>query len=234
MKQRIDPVLLKKLSDKSGKSEKYVREQVSKKAGRLGISSEAALVLLAKEQCISAGRFLRKQSPHVQNEVRSTLSQGDMEPKTKYRSRIRDVSKSRRSEKQFLGEIIDDLIQDDTLRERCRDLLLARKNFDRVFREATTVFDDRLKNLTGVTNMKPADLVGWALNPDPAKAVLVVSNEKHEQEGFFNICKGIVLAFRDPTHHKLSDSFSRKDAMKFCGFIGAILLVLGKAKINNK
>lgn len=80
--------------------------------------------------------------------------------------------------------------------------------------------------------MMPQELIGKALNPDPAKAVLVVSSNRAEQEGFFNICKGIGLSFRNPTHHNLTNKFTRQDAMKFCGFIDATLAVLSQAKCH--
>lgn len=127
---------------------------------------------------------------------------------------------------------IDYLIQDRDLHDRCKDLLMAPRNFDRAVREATTVFDDRLKNISGISNMRPLDLVGKALNPDPEKAIVVVSTSRAEQKGFFSICHGLILAFRDPTHHKLSDKFTREDALKFSGFVDTILAALGKAEVH--
>jgi len=44
--------------------------------------------------------------------------------------------------------------------------------------------------------MNPENLVGKAINPDPAKAVIEVSSERAAQEGIYSICKGVMLAFR--------------------------------------
>jgi hypothetical protein len=44
-----------------------------------------------------------------------------------------------------------------------------------------------------------------------------------------------MLAFRNPTHHYLSDSFKREDALKFTAFIDSLLKILHKCKvISNK
>jgi uncharacterized protein (TIGR02391 family) len=129
-----------------------------------------------------------------------------------------------------IAATVDFILEDLELRGRCRDILLAKKHYDRVVREATTVLDDRLKTLSGISLMNPGDLVGKALNPDPNKAVFVVSNKKEEQQGFFNICSGVMLAFRNKAHHSLSDAFTQADVLKFCGIVDAILAVIGKAE----
>jgi uncharacterized protein (TIGR02391 family) len=231
-KQRLDPRLLVKLSKKTGKPVQYLREQISRKAGKRGISSEAALVLWCRQFGVGATTFLNKQPAFVRDEVRgASAGNGDGSPRAQ--SAGSPPSKKRSaSGKPAFGPIVDMVLQDGQLRDRCRDLLTARKNFDRVFREATTVFDDRLKKLSGIQRMNPQSLIGKALSPDPQKAILEISAEKEEQEGFYSICKGVMLVFRNTTHHALSDKMTREDALKFCGFIDALLTVLGQAIVH--
>ncbi|PIS14467.1 hypothetical protein COT64_02495 [Candidatus Shapirobacteria bacterium CG09_land_8_20_14_0_10_39_12] len=232
---RWDPKLLKKLAVKIGKSEKYTREQISKRAGKLGISSKAFLVLWAKKEGIGAAVYQRKLPSNIQAEIKDTLPSFFMIKARVPATRKMKIEKEkiRPKMKSSLSLAIEYLIQDEELYDRCEDLIKARRNFDRVLREATTVLEDRIRKLSGIKGMRPIDLVGKVLNPDPAKAVLKISNEKSEQGGFFNICQGLMLSFRDPTHHQLSDKFTREDALKFCGFIDSLLSVLGQTLKQN-
>ena len=230
MRPRLDAKLLQKLSDKTGKSQKYLREQICRRANKLGISSEAAQIFWAKEKGLGTGAYQRKLPPPIQEEVRSSL------PSVFAQQRTNDAPAPARStivnRKSQLAAAIEYLLQDEELRERCADLLKARKHYDRAIREATTVLDDRLKKLTGIKGILPQDLIGKVLNADPHRAIIVVSSERSEQEGFFSICKGLGLSFRNPTHHNLSNKFTQQDAMKFCGFIDAILALLSQGRLQ--
>lgn len=224
-KARLDPKLLKKLGERTNHKEKYLREQISKKASRGNISSEAVLILWAKKEEIGTAVYQRKLPADIRAEVRDFLpSIFAVGQKTRVQK-----EKVKLEKKSSLSLAIEYLIQDEELYDRCGDLIRARRNFDRVFREATTVLEDRIKRLSNVKGMRPVDLVGKVLNPDPIKAILKVSEEKFEQEGFFSICKGLMLSFRATTHHELSDKFSREDALKFCGFVDSLLSILGQA-----
>jgi hypothetical protein len=80
--------------------------------------------------------------------------------------------------------------------------------------------------------MNPAALVGKSLSPDPSKAVIVVSLDKNEQQSFYSICSGVMLAFRNKAHHSLSNAFTQTHALKFCGFIDTMLGVIKKGAIH--
>jgi uncharacterized protein (TIGR02391 family) len=226
--KRLNPALLLKMAKKTGKSEKYLGEQISRKAGRQRISSTAAQLVWARELGIGIANALQKLSPEAREEVRSAGAGPSIAPPRTSNGK-RSTTQKRKAEP-ITAATIDTLLHDVQLRGRCRDLLRAKKHFDRVFREATTVLDDRLKKKTGITNMNPEKLVGKALNP--STAVLEVSADKAEQEGFHSICRGIMLAFRNKAHHSLSDKFTREDALKFCSFIDTVLGVIDQAIIH--
>lgn len=226
---RLDQKLLAKIADKAGKPEKYVREQISKRASRLGISSEAAQVLWAKDLDIGTLQALRKLDPHIQEQVRSSLP-SLMQHKAR-KSGTEKAKGAKRSRKaSSLSLAIDYLIADSELKSRCGDLLRRTQYQDRVLREATTVLEDRIRSLSGIKeSLNPEPLVNRVLNADPKKAVLVVSSDGGEQAGFHSICRGIMLAFRNPSHHGLDDKVSQEDALKFCAFIDTLLDVLAKS-----
>lgn len=70
---RLDQSLLGKIKQKTGKPEQYVREQISKRANNFGISSEAYLVVWAKNLGLGTASYQRLLSPHIQMEIRSIL-----------------------------------------------------------------------------------------------------------------------------------------------------------------
>ena len=228
--RKLDAALLKKIAKARSKTEQYIREQISRKAAKLGVTSSAAQVIMGRELEIGTGQAFARLQPHEQQQVR----QAEV-PKTD------DVQQHRRpgkligtKKKQKLSPEIAaiGMLHDDQLRSRVADLLKANKHFDRAFREATTVLDSRIKKKSGIKKMNPLPLIGKALNPNPDEAILVVSEERPEQEGIHSICKGLMLAFRDPTHHELNDKLTRNDAIKFCGFIDTVLALVDGATVR--
>jgi uncharacterized protein (TIGR02391 family) len=126
-------------------------------------------------------------------------------------------------------------IKDEELKSRCADILTASGNFDRVINQASQVLEDGIRKKSGLDrSFVGLKLVNKALNTDKLKSILIVSENDEEHEGFCHICRGIMLAFRNPTHHYLSNSFEREDALKFTAFIDNLLKILNKCKIVSK
>lgn len=224
----LDAELLTKMASKKGKPKQYLREQISRRASRGTVSSLAAQLLWAKEMGIGIALPLRRADQSVRDEVRENRPPTSVRLTHTHSNRA-DLHKRKRA---TVAGAINFVLEDSELRGRCRDLLLAKKHYDRVVREATTVLDDRLKTTTGISHMNPTALVGKVLSPDPTKAVIVVSADRDEQQGVFNLCSGVMLAFRNKAHHSLSNSFTQTDALKVCAFIDALLAVIGKGAVH--
>lgn len=124
-------------------------------------------------------------------------------------------------------------IRDEELKSRCSDLLSAPGNFDRVINQATQVLETRLKKLAqdkeGLTGTA---LVNTYVKADPIKSVVELSSDKGEQEGYANLLRGMMGAFRNPSHHKFLEHIDREHALQICAFIDNLLLVLGQAKVD--
>lgn len=128
-------------------------------------------------------------------------------------------------------------IEDTELRDRCSDILSAPSDFDRVINQATLVLEDRIRAKSGVgSNLSGVNLVNKALNTNPEKTILLVSDDSGIHEGICHICRGIMMSFRNPTHHTISGSnqITREDALKFTAFIDYLLKILDKSKIKKE
>jgi hypothetical protein len=233
MSQRLDPKLLQKLSNQIKKTVKYTREQIVKRATRHSVSSEAYFLHWLKKEGIGIQRYKRSLSMDIQNEARALEHISGTSPISHASNSIKGTGNAATTSSRFIDLL--EIIQDSELKDRCADLIKRPRNHDRVFREATTILEHRIKTLSGITRrMNPQDLISKAVAPNPTRAILVVSNEVSEQEGFFKVCSGIEAAFRNRTHHEISNKLTRNDAIKFCGFIDSLLLVLSGAEIHQE
>jgi len=128
-------------------------------------------------------------------------------------------------------EDLTDYIHDKELRDRCLDLLKLESKFDRVVNQATQVFEDRVRAKAELAEQtQGVDLINKALNADLTKTVLKISDNPDEHEGFCHVSRGMMLTFRNPSHHHLTDAVSREEALKLCGFVDVLLSILEKAE----
>jgi uncharacterized protein (TIGR02391 family) len=120
------------------------------------------------------------------------------------------------------------LLQDPALRARCLDLLAAGSRYDRAINQATLVLEDRIRRKAKPpTAMTGEPLVNFAFKEDLSKTALqVASGQSDDQRGLTQILRGIVPAFRNHTHHHVSDSFSQEEAILVVGFIDVLLRVI--------
>ncbi len=125
-------------------------------------------------------------------------------------------------------------IRDEELKNRCSDLLSAPGNFDRVINQATQVLEDRIRKKSRVEKpLTGVPLVNAVLNADPARTILPISDNAEEHEGICHICRGVMLAFRNPTHHQLLDKYTREDALKLCAFIDNLLHLVDASTLTT-
>jgi hypothetical protein len=126
-------------------------------------------------------------------------------------------------------------IKDPELKSRCSDLLSAPGNFDRVINQATLVLEDRLRAKSGIDKpLTGVPLVNSVLNADLNKTIIVISQNPEEHEGICHICRGLMLSFRNPTHHQILNKYSREDALKLCAFIDNVLQLIAAAEVRTK
>lgn len=234
----LDQKLMQKIAEKTGKSKLvHVNVMVSRKAAKHGISPEAALVVLAKENGIGSAIYQKGLDSTKQAEIRHALSAAA--PVSPIRSipasKVETKNRATSSARIALRAAIESLIQDTELQDRCIDLLLLKSKFDRAVNQATLVLEERIRS----KSQPPSPLVGEALvnfafKDDPRNTVLqVAGGGAEDQRGFTQILRGIVPAFRNRTHHHLTDSFTREDAIRVCGFIDVLLRVVdGSTKIK--
>lgn len=229
----LDKRIMKRLAEKLGKEDLLpINRLVSRKASKLGISAEAALVLLAKEHDIGVSTYLRKLDSAKQAEVREALpvaifkvgaSTGRAGKRSTDLKTRPDIGK-----KASLKLMIEYLIEDPDLLSRCRDNLLGSTNFDIAVNQATLVLEDRIRKKAKPTEkLVGENLVGYAFKRDLQRTVLkVASNDPDDQRGFSDILRGIVPAFRNKTHHNIINDYTREEALRVCGFIDALLRVV--------
>ncbi|MCD1633723.1 TIGR02391 family protein [Martelella mediterranea] len=126
------------------------------------------------------------------------------------------------------------LISDQELKSRCSDLLSATDHFDRVINQATQVLEERIRlKVPALATEIGTGLVNKAIKSDPTLSPIKFSNSASEQEGYAAILRGLVGAFRNPSHHRFLTEVSREQALQICAFIDNMLSALDQAEISN-
>ncbi len=233
-KRILDPKIVAKLCKATGLEPNAVRVKVSKLASKKRVTSEVALVLLAHQHRIGTAVFQRSLDPGMQAAIRDALDKPETAARNVGSTKIiKAMDKRPASRRDILKGAIELLIQDQQLRSKCADILLARANYDRPINQATLVLEDRIrKKVKPPTPMVGEPLVNYAFNEKLEKTRLrVTSAQPEEQRGITIILRGFVPAFRNATHHHIVDTFTQEDAIRTCAFIDLLLRVIDSTKV---
>lgn len=103
--------------------------------------------------------------------------------------------------------------------------------WDQVVREATVFLEDHLRRWAGLTtNHHGVDLVTAALRPSSGTMPLGRSGNQAEQEGWHLLARGLFLAVRNASGHRL-DAFS--DEQRALGIVGTVSLLIAQIKLEH-
>jgi hypothetical protein len=125
-------------------------------------------------------------------------------------------------------------IKDEELRNRCADLLSAPGNFDRAINQATQVLETRIRAIASPTSqLVGAALVNEFIKAKPDDSRIIISDDPGEQKGAADLMRGIVGAYRNPSHHFIQYNVTREEALKLCCFIDILISMLARARIQS-
>jgi hypothetical protein len=133
-------------------------------------------------------------------------------------------------------------IKDETLRQRCSDLLGAPGSFDRVINQATQVLEDRLR--TKLPFEKLCDIIPEAKNQigetlahkllGPATPPIIVSDKPEERSAFHKMVVGMISYLRNPSHHSLSEDTEWSLAWSVVGIVDSLLSELDGSYMSEE
>jgi uncharacterized protein (TIGR02391 family) len=233
-KRILDPKIVEKLCKATKLKPSALRVKVSQLASRKRVASEVALVLLANRHDIGTAMFQRSLDAGMQSAIRDALDGSEPTTRPIRSAKVGKVFEQRApSRRDILKGTIDLLINDQQLRSKCGDILLARANYDRPINQATLVLEDRIrKKVKPPIPMVGETLINYAFNEKLEKTRLqVASAQAEEQRGITIILRGFVPAFRNTTHHHIVDTFTQEDAIRTCAFIDLLLRVVDSTKV---
>lgn len=132
---------------------------------------------------------------------------------------------------QIAERTLPSLIQDKELRRRCEDLLVAEGHYDRVIREACVILENRVRQAVGASsNMVGTALMETAFSPKHGPVRL--SDVEQEQLGAMQFYRGVMAFFRNAAGHKVIETYSQEDALRFVAWIDLLLTMVRDA--DNK
>ncbi|MBK8901412.1 MAG: TIGR02391 family protein [Anaerolineaceae bacterium] len=118
---------------------------------------------------------------------------------------------------------IDRLISDEELDKECGQLLENPRlgNYWQAVNLACTLLESRIRAKSGAPkNVYGYKLIDYALHPQNGK--LICRDHSGEQDGIFQLCSGVMKAYRNPNAHQKS-AIPRDKVRKIVGIVDLLL-----------
>ncbi len=127
-------------------------------------------------------------------------------------------------------------LMDPELLRRCGDLYEKfadspehQDRFDTVLREASTVLEDRIREVSGLAqNLIGLDLVSRALASNTGE--LIISDEPSEQEGGHALFRGFFGLVRNTVAHNIVPAYTKERAAQVLALADYLLFLLSRAR----
>jgi hypothetical protein len=130
-------------------------------------------------------------------------------------------------------------IKDETLNRRCVNLINTGTPYDTVIREATLIYEERIRNKVThdqLSELIPnsADQTGEKLAAkllSVNKPIIKISDDLNKREAFLKITRGIFSYWRNPFHHYLDDKTESSLAWSVLGIIDSLLREIDESAV---
>jgi uncharacterized protein (TIGR02391 family) len=130
------------------------------------------------------------------------------------------------------GVQLEQIIWNPTLLEKCLDSFRDDRYEDAIF-SAYKLVEEEVRNKAG---LGPEDvgepLMTKALHPKTGKLIIPSCKVLHEQEGVYNLFKGAIAFFKNPSSHRTVNYNDRIIAMEIIAFADLLLQILSTAQLR--
>ena len=130
------------------------------------------------------------------------------------------------------GLQLEQVIKNPTLLERCLDSFRDDRYEDAVF-SAYKLVEEEVRNRAGLV---PTDfgesLMTKAFHHSTGKLIIPSCIVPHEQEGAYNLFKGAIALFKNPSSHRTINYDDRLDVIQIIAFAELLLRIISTAQLR--
>jgi uncharacterized protein (TIGR02391 family) len=130
------------------------------------------------------------------------------------------------------GLQLEQLVENPALLEKCLDSFKDDRYEDAIF-SAFKLVEEEVRNKAG---LGPSDigetLMTKALHHNTGKLVIPSCKSPHEQEGVYNLFKGAIALFKNPSSHRTVNYDNRLAVIQIIAFADLLLKIISTAELR--